>query len=251
MRPARQRRSATHPIGTLARGWDPIAPEVWQLVATIPAIVSQEHFAQVQAKLVLNQQSASRNNKTHAYLLRALVSCGVCQACCIARTTNGGLRYYVCRTKVVPRYAQSGQACRSRHIPAQQLEDVVWHDLCALLRHPAQIAYALERAYGGHWLPQELQARKEALRKGRVTLETQIDRLTQAYLADIIPLAEYQRRRRALEEKMQVLDITGCEFSAAQELLVLATGEGHSSLREWCGQRNAEDSGAQPDTKRR
>jgi site-specific DNA recombinase len=207
MRPARQRRSATHPIGTLARGWDPIAPEAWQLVATIPAIVSQEHFAQVQAKLVLNQQSASRHNKTHAYLLRALVSCGVCQACCMARTTHGGLRYYVCRTKGVPRYAQSGQACRSRHIPAQQLEDVVWHDLGALLRHPAQIAYALERADGGHWLPQELQARKEALRKGRVTLETQIDRLTQAYLADIIPLAEYQRRRRALEEKMQVLDL--------------------------------------------
>ena len=75
---------------------------------------------------------------------------------------------------------------------------VVWHDLCALLRHPAQIAYALERAYGGHWLPQELQARKEALRKGRVTLETQIDRLTQAYLADIIPLAEYQLRQAGL-----------------------------------------------------
>jgi site-specific DNA recombinase len=205
MRPARQRRSATHPIGKLAQGWDPIAPEAWQLVATIPAMVSQEHFAQVQAKLALNQQRASRNNKTHAYLLRALVSCGMCQACCIARTANGGLRYYVCRTKVVPRYAQPGQPCRSRHIPAQQLEDLVWHDLCALLRHPEQIAYALERAHGGHWLPQELQARKEVLRKGQVTLETQIDRLTQAYLAEIIPLAEYQQRRRTLEEKIQAV----------------------------------------------
>ena len=206
MRPAQRRRSATHPIGKLAQGWDPVAPETWQLVATIPAMVSQEHFAQVQAKLALNQQRASRNNKTHAYLLRALVSCGVCQACCIARTTNGGLRYYVCRMKVVPRYAQPGQPCRSRHIPAQQLEDLVWYDLCELLCHPEQIAYALERAHGGHWLPQELQARQEALRKGRVTLETQVDRLTQAYLAEIIPLAEYQRRRRALEEKIQALE---------------------------------------------
>ena len=206
MRPAQRRRSATHPIGQLAQGWDPVAPETWQLVATIPAMVSHEHFAQVQAKLALNQQRASRNNKTHAYLLRALVSCGVCQACCIARTTNGGLRYYVCRTKVVPRYAQPGQPCRSRHIPAQQLEDLVWHDLCELLCHPAQIAYALERAHGGHWLPQELQARQETLRTGRGTLETQVDRLTQAYLAEIIPLAEYQRRRQALEEKIQALE---------------------------------------------
>jgi site-specific DNA recombinase len=120
MRPARRRRSATHPIGPLAQGWDPVAPEAWQLVATIPALVSPEHFARVQAKLALNQRWASRHNKTHAYLLRALVSCGMCQACCLARTTHGGLRYYVCRTKTVPRYGQPGQPCRSRHIPAQQ-----------------------------------------------------------------------------------------------------------------------------------
>jgi site-specific DNA recombinase len=206
MRPARARRSATHPIGQLAQGWDAVPPEAWQLVVTVPAVVSEEQFKQVQAKLALNQQFASRNNKTHTYLLRALVSCGVCQACCLARTTNGGLRYYVCRTKTVPRYGQPRPPCRSRHIPAQQLEDLVWQDLCALLRHPDQMAYALERAHGRHWLPQELQARQEALRKGRANLETQMDRLTQAYLAAMIPLEEYQRRRRSLEEKIQALE---------------------------------------------
>jgi site-specific DNA recombinase len=214
MRPARQRRSATHPIGQLAQGWDPVAPEAWQLVATIPAIVTPKHFARVQAKLALNQRWASRNNKTHAYLLRALVSCGVCQACCIARTTNGGLRYYACRTKTVPRYGQPEQPCRTRYIPAQQLEDLVWHDLCALLRHPEHIAYALERAHGRHWLPQELQARQEALRKGRGHLHTQMDRLTQAYLAAIIPLEEYQRRRRSLEEKIQALEAQMTQLEA-------------------------------------
>src|SRR5215831_291257 len=44
--------------------------------------------------------------------------------------------------------------------------------------------------------------------------------------------------------------ITGCEFSAAQELLVVAIGEG-SSIREWWDQKNAQDSGAQPDTQQR
>ena len=39
------------------------------------------------------------------------------------------------------------------------------------------------------------------------------------------------------------IHITGCEFSAAQELLVLAKVEG-SSIREWWGQKNAQDSGA-------
>jgi site-specific DNA recombinase len=82
----------------------------------------------------------------------------------------------------------------------------VWQDLCALLKHPEHIAYALERAHGRHWLPQELQARQEALRKGRANLDTRMDRPTQAYLAAIIPLEEYQRRRRSLEESIQALE---------------------------------------------
>jgi site-specific DNA recombinase len=68
------------------------------------------------------------------------------------------------------------------------------------------MASALARAHGRHWLPQELQARHEALRKGRVHLHTQVDRLTVASLTESLPLEEYQRRRRSLEEKIQALD---------------------------------------------
>jgi site-specific DNA recombinase len=64
-RPARRRRSATHPIGPRAQGWDPIAPEAWQSVATLPAIVSPAPLAQVQATLALNHQRASRHKKPH------------------------------------------------------------------------------------------------------------------------------------------------------------------------------------------
>jgi site-specific DNA recombinase len=237
MRPARARRSATHPIGRLAQGWDSVAPEAWQLVASIPAIVSPEHFAQVQVKLALNKRWASRNNKTHAYPLRALVSCGVCHACCIARATNGGLRYDVCRTKAVPRYGQSGAPCRSRYIPAQQLEDLVWQDLCALLKHPEHIAYALERAQGRHCLPQELQARQEALRKGRANLDTQMDRPTQAYLAAIIPLEEYQRRRRSLEESIQALETQMTQLEAQVDRRAEVVGAACSS-RSFAGRKS-------------
>ncbi len=76
------------------------------------------------------------------------------------------------------------------------------------------MAYALERAHGRHWLSQELQARQEALRKGRGNLDTQVDRLTQAYLAGILPLEEYQRQRRSLEENIQALDIQMTQLEA-------------------------------------
>jgi len=55
------------------------------------------------------------------------------------------------------------------------------------------------------WLPQELLARREALRHGHAHLRQQLERLTDAYLRGVIPLDEYERRRRELEQRMQAL----------------------------------------------
>jgi site-specific DNA recombinase len=73
------------------------------------------------------------------------------------------------------------------------------------MTHPESIADALHRAHGGHWLPQELKARQENLREGRSGLGRQLDRLTEAYLGEVIPLAEYRRRRRDLEQRDEAL----------------------------------------------
>jgi hypothetical protein len=54
----------------------------------------------------------------------------------------------------------------------------------------------------------------------------------------------------AIDDPM-ALYITGCEFSAALTLFVLANVEGNSRIRAWCGQKNAEDSVAQHGTKDR
>jgi site-specific DNA recombinase len=74
-----------------------------------------------------------------------------------------------------------------------------------MLTHPDMIATALYRAQGGQWLPQELQARRENLRKARVSLEQQMERLTDAYLANVLPLEEYKRRRLELEQRLSVI----------------------------------------------
>jgi hypothetical protein len=75
-----------------------------------------------------------------------------------------------------------------------------------VLAAPEMIAHAMARARGGHWLPQELQARRANLRRGRAALGQQVERLTDAYLAGVVPMAEYQRRRRDTEARLQALD---------------------------------------------
>jgi site-specific DNA recombinase len=204
-RPARIRRSAPHLIGKPAASRDRDPWEEWTCVTTIPALVSQEDFDRVQAKLALNRQRDSRNNTAHTYLLQALVSCGVCQSACVAHTTHHGDSYYRCRCSFQPFDAHTDQRCQARYSPATQLDHLVWQDLCDLLRQPNSIAYALERAHGGHWLPQDVQARKETLRRAQAGVITQLDRLTEAYLLEVIPLPEYQRRRQELAHKQQAL----------------------------------------------
>jgi site-specific DNA recombinase len=136
-RPAQIRRSATHPIGRPHDSATLTPSEEWIPVATIPAIVSQEQFDLVQGKLAQNQSFATRHNTVHQYLLRALVSCGICQLSCFARTVKESHHgYYVCSGKAKSVQNRRDEKCPSRFIPAQQLDDLVWQDLCDLLLNP-------------------------------------------------------------------------------------------------------------------
>lgn len=201
-----QRRSAVHPVGKTGQSSIKVPQEEWIPAATIPAIIEPQLFEQVQAKLAHNQQIASRNNTAHQYLLRALVSCGVCNRSCAARQRPPDYHYYICSGKADVVYSHLHDRCPARYIPAHQLDELVWQDLCEVLTHPEVIAMALQRAHGGGWLPQELQARRENLRRGQVALQNQLDRLTEAYLNGVIPLPEYQRRRTDLDHKYQGIE---------------------------------------------
>jgi len=81
-----------------------------------------------------------------------------------------------------------------------------------VLAHPEMIGRAMERARGSHWLPQEWQARRANLQRGRASLGQQIERLTEAYLAGVLGLGEYERRRRAAEARLLALERQGQEL---------------------------------------
>jgi site-specific DNA recombinase len=212
--PARRRKSALLPVGP-GESHAPRPQEDWIAVA-VPAIVSEETFARVQAKLDTNQQTAARNTR-HEYLLRALVSCGVCRLSCVLRRTQAGYRYYLCRGRTDALRVAQGQRCSARYVPAEQLDELVWADLCALLTDPAQVAHALRRARGGAWLPQELQARQTTIRQALGQLERQQQRLLDAYLAEVVGLAELERKRQELDRRRATLATQQRQLDAVAE----------------------------------
>ena len=189
-RPCRGRFSALRPVtpGTTSHVKVPVS--AWIPVATIPALVSEEQFAQVQAKLAHNQRQAARHNTVHTYLLRALVSCGQCRQACTGRSAHPNYPYYVCNGKLPPLRSSRMEKCPARFTPAHQLDALVWQDLCAVLTHPDSITQALEQARDGQWLPQQLQARRAQLQRAQARLQSQVERLTDAYLNQVLPLEE-------------------------------------------------------------
>jgi site-specific DNA recombinase len=212
--PSRRRRSPLLSAGsgqTCTR-----RPEEEWLPFNVPAIITEETFALVQEKLVQNKQRAARNNQHHQYLLRSLVSCGHCRLSAPARTTWDGYGHYVCNGHSIqdPR-----QRCSSRHIPAAQLDRLVWEDLCQMLTHPHQITTALQRAQGGEWLPQELQARLSRVRRAMGQMRRQQERLLDAYVGGVLELAEFQRKRHEISQRQQSLLSQERQLATARWLL--------------------------------
>jgi site-specific DNA recombinase len=198
--PARRRKSALEPIGK-GVGTTAHPPEEW-ITVPVPALVAAEQFDAVQRRLATNQRSARRST-THPYLLRGLVSCGVCRLACtgVTRTataTGTRYRYYRCLGKQAQVASGRARCCPARFIPAGQLDELVWADLCAVLQHPELVAQALERAHSGAWVPKELRRRQATLRGVRASVARQRQRLLEAYLAEVIDLDTFQRQDRAL-----------------------------------------------------
>jgi site-specific DNA recombinase len=214
MRPQR-RKSALLPVGPGA-SFQP-RPEAEQIPIAVPAIINQEQFEQAQDRLALNQRMSRRNNTQQRYLLRGLVSCGLCKLACSGRSDHSGYSYYLCRGKSDTLRAPRGERCPSRFIPTQALDDLVWKDLCDVLTHPESITKALERAQTGKWLPQQLQARSATLRQALAQLERQNERLLKAYLAEVIDLSELERKRSDIVQNEQALQIQLRQVEAQAE----------------------------------
>jgi site-specific DNA recombinase len=242
--PAKSRRSPLLPVGPgLTNGRR--QEEEW-IAISVPAILSQEVFEMVAEKLSHNRKCSPRNNKAHRYLLRTLVSCGACERGSNARTTWDGRSYYVCRgrSSVIPE-----QRCRTRFAPAARLDELVWEDLCEAFTHPEHIRFALKRAHGGEWVPQELKARIKSVEKAIAQTERQKRRLLDAYLGGVLELPELERKRMELDGRRDALLAQKRQLDAdAEERVELA--DIADSIEKFCEQVRAGLAGATFEHKR-
>jgi len=226
--PARRRKSALEKVGP-GISTQPTAPEEWIMIP-VPAIISREVFDVAQRRLDQNKQMARRNNTAHDYLLRSLVSCGCCQLTCTGREVSPGYTYYVCAGRSNTLRRAAGERCYARYIPAQALDELVWQDLCRVLREPALLTHELMRAQGGEWLPQALQAQRTTVQQALAQLERQQARLLEVYLAEVIGRSEFERKRQELSQTQEGLlaQLRHLDAQAQQHLDLMGLADGLS-----------------------
>jgi site-specific DNA recombinase len=187
------------------------APEEWVRIK-VPAIIDQKTFQKAQQQLQDNQQNASRSYKATSgrYLLRRRVKCGECGLSMVSsrqKREHSFYLYYICTAHKDPAKGLNKVKCPSKHIRAEQLDEIVWETIKALLEHPQ----ALQKEYE---LWQQVQYRqggafKELLQRFHTQangLKKQEQKLIDAYQQEVISLEELSTRRQQIQLRLKALD---------------------------------------------
>jgi site-specific DNA recombinase len=169
----------------------------------VPCLIDESRFELAQARLQRNQQWATRNTRGE-YPLRRLLSCRW-WGLAMNVWNNGRYAYYRCRGMDVLANRGRREPCHARQIPTARIDALVWEDLRQLLSEPAVLQDAVLRFREGWLSGEERQAHRRDLRHRRAQIQRRIERLVDAYQAEVLTLEELQARRGQLETRLAEL----------------------------------------------
>lgn len=106
---------------------------------TTPPIVSEKDFLLAQ-KLLLSNKQSKRGEAKREFLLRGLVTCAVCGRN-MSPQVSYKYRYYVCGSKQNPT-----ANCKTKQMPAEKAETLVWAEALKYIKNPNRLAKMLLKA---------------------------------------------------------------------------------------------------------
>jgi site-specific DNA recombinase len=116
----------------------------------VPAIIEPDVWEKAQTILSENMIDAMRNKRSD-YLLSGLIKCGLCNHNYIGSAFNaypsGTKKYYLCIGKQPYR---TREKCKSKNVPADWLDDLVWKDCVKFINNPGETIHALDQHRQDH-----------------------------------------------------------------------------------------------------
>ncbi len=169
-----------------------------QVIITVPAIIDDALFQRVGKRMEENRKRQRERKDGAKYLLSGLLICGQCGSAYCARRSVGGRKpsYYRCIGTDKRRH--NGKAiCNNTSAKGEELESVVWSELCSLLENPGRLQAELDRRRKEQKTPNaDLKKRQREVNQ----LRGRLDRLIDAYTNELIDRSEFESRVGPLRE---------------------------------------------------
>ena len=194
-----------------ARSTYDVSSEEW-LSIPVPPIVEKELFSIVQDQLQENRKRARQGKRGAKYLLQGLLVCQCCGYAYYGKAISPAARkgnprnyaYYRCIGSDAYRFGGQ-RLCYNKQVRTDQLEQVVWQEVCQLLEDPNRLAHeyqhrleAVQNVPNGADLD-ILEKQISKVRKG-------ISRLIDGYAEGYLDKEEAEPRIRRFKQRLTTLE---------------------------------------------
>jgi site-specific DNA recombinase len=183
-----------------------VESEQWTYIP-VPALIDEETFALAQQRLERNKRLSPRNTRRPSLLQGILVCAGCGYAYYRSQTTTRQGRiyhYYRCSGTDGSRRPH-GRMCANRPARLEELDELVWSEVCRLLEDPALIQAEIQRRLQSVRVAHPASQRREGLERELVRARRALERLIEAYQEQLITLEELRARTPVLRKREATL----------------------------------------------
>jgi site-specific DNA recombinase len=206
--------------------YEHVGPEHWQRIP-VPALIAAEQHALAQELLARNGRLSARNTRRVSLLQGILVcrECGHAYYRSSTRSRAGNVHhYYRCSGSDSFRRPE-GRVCGNRPVRVDEIDELVWTQVLALLENPALIQAEIERRLETLRAEHPASHRRDRLQRDLTRAQNALRRLIDGYQEQLITLEELRTRTPELRKRETTLraelDALDTELQNAETYLKL------------------------------
>lgn len=203
-----RKRLVPRKTGKRAKRGDPVVPRQAkvtaatspseQIIISVPAIIGQSLFERVRVTMDENRKRQRERQIGGKYLLSGLMICGACGSAFCSRRSGGAKHFYYRCISTDKHRHQGTPKCDNRSVNGDEVEILVWSEVCKLLRDPARLRSELERRRDE---PSVTTEQLTKLEKTVSELRGRLDRLIDGYESGLLERCEFENRIGPLRER--------------------------------------------------
>ncbi|MCA1698386.1 MAG: recombinase family protein [Actinobacteria bacterium] len=223
-KPMRQTRQRGRHSGRSA--YEHVGPEQW-LRIPVPTLISEEQHALAQELLERNSRLSPRNTRKPSLLQGILVcrQCGHSYYRSSTRSKTGNVHHYYRCSGADSFRRPEGRVCTARPVRLDEIDELVWAQVLALLENPELIKAEIERRLQTLRAEHPASHRRDGLQRDLTRAQNALRRLIDGYQEQLITLEELRARMPELRRREATLraelDALGAKLHDAETYLKL------------------------------